>query len=82
MSSPKKPSSQPSSDAADDASDAEVFFFRGAFIMTTSLLQGLAARPIWETAPFSVSDVIAIRRAIKISLRSLNQIESALDKRE
>jgi hypothetical protein len=82
MSSANGPRRKPSNAAAADASDADVSCALDIFTTTTELLRELAETQPWTTAPFSVSDVTEIRRGIKTCLQSLNQIESALDKRE
>jgi hypothetical protein len=71
-----------STSAAADVRDVEASCALEVFTTTTNMLQSLAGQPLWTTARFSASDVIAIRQALRTSLQSLNQIESALDKRE
>jgi hypothetical protein len=73
---------QPLKDAGGGVSTVEASCALEVFTTTTSMLQSLAGQPLWKTARFCVSDAIAIRRALRTSLQSLNQIESALDRRE
>ena len=81
-SSQNEPEPTPSPDAEADARDAEASCVREIFITTTDLLRHLAEQQCWIIAPFSASDVTAIRQALRTCQQSLNLIESELDKRE
>jgi hypothetical protein len=82
MSSKNQSELPPSNDAEADARGADASFVLDILITTTELLRHLADEQPWRTAKFSVSDVTAIRQALRMCQQSLNLIESELDKRE
>jgi hypothetical protein len=82
MSFPNRYDARPATDAEADAKDAEASCVLDIFITTTEFLRHLADQQPWRTVRFSASDVMTLRRALRMCQQSLNLIESELDKRE